>query len=198
MLASSHARRRPDSARVTFNSPFESSAAAMKSRISNLPKRKPGRLVTCQSRVGAEEAADDMTQLSEPQSAMLKNTQMRIEQASHRGTASSTESTPEQEEGAEAVQELAQQPNKRKSGRKPVYATCEERKQHSEQTRAAFREQRTEYIKQLEATIQQIEDTLARLQQSQRAAADECVILRYENSLLGMILLEKGASHLCI
>ncbi|KAK5173737.1 uncharacterized protein LTR77_002418 [Saxophila tyrrhenica] len=107
------------------------------------------------------------------------------------GTPSSLESTPEQEDQLEQSQEPAQ-PVKRKGGRKPIYATSEERKQRNRQAQAAFRERRTEYIKQLEATIKQNEDTLSSLQQSHRSAADECLMLRYKNSLLERILLEKG------
>lgn len=76
-----------------------------------------------------------------------------------------------------------------------IYATSEERKQRNRQAQAAFRERRTEYIKQLEATIKQHEDALQSLQQSHRSAADECLMLRYKNSLLERILLEKGQSH---
>ena len=75
-----------------------------------------------------------------------------------------------------------------------IYATSEERKQRNRQAQAAFRERRTEYIKQLEATIKQNEDTLSSLQQSHRSAADECLMLRYKNSLLERILLEKGTN----
>lgn len=74
-----------------------------------------------------------------------------------------------------------------------IYATSEERKQRNRQAQAAFRERRTEYIKQLETTIQHHEETLQSLQQSHRQAADECLMLRYKNSLLERILLEKGA-----
>ena len=126
------------------------------------------------------------------------------------GTPSSMESTPEHDGGMEATQEPTTQPQKRKGGRKPVsthlklivrsvpltiakiYATSEERKQRNRQAQAAFRERRTEYIKQLEATIKQNEETLGTLQQSHRSAADECLMLRYKNSLLERILLEKG------
>jgi hypothetical protein len=73
-----------------------------------------------------------------------------------------------------------------------IYATSEERKQRNRQAQAAFRERRTEYIKHLEATIKNHEETLANLQQSHRSAADECLMLRYKNSLLERILLEKG------
>lgn len=123
-----------------------------------------------------------------------------------------SESSPEPEE-----QSLTQEPaqvQKRKGGRKPVedhprlplcptkltlaqiYATSEERKQRNRQAQAAFRERRTEYIKQLETTIKQHEEALQSLQQSHRSAADECLMLRYKNSLLERILLEKGSlSH---
>lgn len=73
-----------------------------------------------------------------------------------------------------------------------IYATSEERKQRNRQAQAAFRERRTEYIKQLETTIKHNEDSLHTLQQSHRNAADECLMLRYKNSLLERILLEKG------
>ncbi|KID86535.1 MEAB protein [Metarhizium guizhouense ARSEF 977] len=111
----------------------------------------------------------------------------------------SADSTPEREQNASAtvsgnsnnaVQD-AQQP-KRKGGRKPIYATSEERKQRNRQAQAAFRERRTEYIKQLEETIRIHESNLHNLQSAHRNAADECLMLRYKNSLLERILLEKG------
>lgn len=77
--------------------------------------------------------------------------------------------------------------------RRKIYATSEERKQRNRQAQAAFRERRTEYIKQLESTIKHHEETLQNLQQSHRSAADECLMLRYKNSLLERILLEKGS-----
>ncbi|KAL9631837.1 MAG: hypothetical protein Q9164_005675 [Protoblastenia rupestris] len=94
-------------------------------------------------------------------------------------------------DGQNNTQEVAQV-QKRKGGRKPIYATSEERKQRNRQAQAAFRERRTEYIKQLETTIKHHEETLQSLQQSHRSAADECLMLRYKNSLLERILLEKG------
>ncbi|KAK6371293.1 hypothetical protein LTS17_009024 [Exophiala oligosperma] len=109
---------------------------------------------------------------------------------------SSAASSPERDDSAGAVSEKTNQEPapapKRKGGRKPIYATSEERKQRNRQAQAAFRERRTEYIKQLETTIQHHEETLQNLQQSHRAAADECLMLRYKNSLLERILLEKG------
>jgi len=44
----------------------------------------------------------------------------------------------------------------------------------------------------LEATIKHQEESLSSLQQSSRNAADEVLMLRYKNSLLERILLEKG------
>ncbi|KAI0131622.1 hypothetical protein F4776DRAFT_151434 [Hypoxylon sp. NC0597] len=99
-------------------------------------------------------------------------------------------SSPENEPGPSVPPE--NQPAKRKGGRKPIYATSEERKQRNRQAQAAFRERRTEYIKQLEETIKAHESNLASLQAAHRSAADECLMLRYKNSLLERILLEKG------
>ncbi|KAH6654551.1 hypothetical protein BKA67DRAFT_517131 [Truncatella angustata] len=99
-------------------------------------------------------------------------------------------SSPDQEHSPDAIQET--QPAKRKGGRKPIYATSEERKQRNRQAQAAFRERRTEYIKQLEETIRVHESNLSNLQAAHRSAADECLMLRYKNSLLERILLEKG------
>ncbi|KAF8543955.1 hypothetical protein BDD12DRAFT_145677 [Trichophaea hybrida] len=88
--------------------------------------------------------------------------------------------------------EQSQPVQKRKGGRKPVYATQEERKMRNRAAQAAFRERRTEYIKHLEATIKHHEEQLSGLQQSSRNAADEVLMLRYKNSLLERILMEKG------
>ncbi|ROT38554.1 hypothetical protein SODALDRAFT_277334 [Sodiomyces alkalinus F11] len=87
---------------------------------------------------------------------------------------------------------LENQQPKRKGGRKPIYATSEERKQRNRQAQAAFRERRTEYIKQLEEAIRVHESNLHNLQAAHRTAAEECLMLRYKNSLLERILLEKG------
>jgi hypothetical protein len=78
-----------------------------------------------------------------------------------------------------------------------IYATSEERKQRNRQAQAAFRERRTEYIKQLEETIRVHETNLHNLQTAHRSAADECLMLRYKNSLLERILLEKGMTPSC-
>ena len=99
---------------------------------------------------------------------------------------------PHEDEHEQTYTQDNPQPQKRKGGRKPIYATSEERKQRNRQAQAAFRERRTEYIKQLESTIKHHEDTLQNLQNSHRNAADECLMLRYKNSLLERILLEKG------
>ncbi|KAF1958245.1 hypothetical protein CC80DRAFT_546482 [Byssothecium circinans] len=102
----------------------------------------------------------------------------------------SSMSSPEPE--ADTYPQDQPPPQKRKGGRKPIYATSEERKQRNRQAQAAFRERRTEYIKQLESTIKHHEETLQNLQNSHRNAADECLMLRYKNSLLERVLLEKG------
>jgi hypothetical protein len=97
---------------------------------------------------------------------------------------------------------------KRKGGRKPVclysfclvmsltilqiYATSQERKQRNRQAQAAFRERRTEYIKQLEDTIGIHEVNLRNVYSARERAVEECIMLRYKNSLLERILLEKG------
>ncbi|KAI4599672.1 Ligand-binding domain of nuclear hormone receptor [Pestalotiopsis sp. 9143b] len=104
--------------------------------------------------------------------------------------ADSKASTPDHEQSPSTAPEA--QPAKRKGGRKPIYATSEERKQRNRQAQAAFRERRTEYIKQLEETIRVHESNLSNLQAAHRSAADECLMLRYKNSLLERILLEKG------
>ncbi|PHH88377.1 hypothetical protein CDD83_7610 [Cordyceps sp. RAO-2017] len=108
----------------------------------------------------------------------------------------SVDSTPERDQNPppssnDNAPPDAQQP-KRKGGRKPIYATSEERKQRNRQAQAAFRERRTEYIKQLEETIRVHESNLHNLQTAHRTAAEECLMLRYKNSLLERILLEKG------
>ncbi|KAK3322604.1 hypothetical protein B0H66DRAFT_472986 [Apodospora peruviana] len=103
----------------------------------------------------------------------------------------SMDSSPEGEAPPTSTPLENQQP-KRKGGRKPIYATSEERKQRNRQAQAAFRERRTEYIKQLEEAIRTHEQNLANLQTAHRHAADECLMLRYKNSLLERILLEKG------
>ncbi|KAF1938555.1 hypothetical protein EJ02DRAFT_446733 [Clathrospora elynae] len=120
-------------------------------------------------------------------------------EAERDGSTDSIGSSPEPGLAETYAQEEPQQ-QKRKGGRKPIgltkrrkiYATSEERKQRNRQAQAAFRERRTEYIKQLESTIKHHEDTVHSLQNSQRIAADECLMLRYKNSLLERILLEKG------
>ncbi|KAK3995968.1 hypothetical protein QBC44DRAFT_386985 [Cladorrhinum sp. PSN332] len=107
-------------------------------------------------------------------------------------TEDSMGSSPEAEMAPAAPAQAENQQPKRKGGRKPIYATSEERKQRNRQAQAAFRERRTEYIKQLEEAIRTHEQNLANLQAAHRHAADECLMLRYKNSLLERILLEKG------
>ncbi|KAI1640982.1 hypothetical protein F4809DRAFT_637114 [Biscogniauxia mediterranea] len=122
----------------------------------------------------------------------MSDDKMSIDKKEHskEDSEESLASTPDNENGPSVPQE--NQPVKRKGGRKPIYATSEERKQRNRQAQAAFRERRTEYIKQLEDTIKVHESNLTNLQAAHRSAADECLMLRYKNSLLERILLEKG------
>ena len=63
-----------------------------------------------------------------------------------------------------------------------------ERRQRNRQAQTAFRRRRTEYIKQMEITL----NILQGLQHRQRKHTSECLVLRYQNSLLEGIALEKG------
>ncbi|KAI9749074.1 MAG: hypothetical protein M4579_007009 [Chaenotheca gracillima] len=81
---------------------------------------------------------------------------------------------------------------KRKGGRRPIYATHEERKLRNRQAQADFREKRSEYIRHLEKTGKDLDETLTTCRQEHAGAVDECHSLRYQNSLLERILLEKG------
>ncbi|RDW61348.1 hypothetical protein BP5796_11240 [Coleophoma crateriformis] len=79
-----------------------------------------------------------------------------------------------------------------KGGRKLIYATLEQRKQRNRDAQAAFRERRTEHIQELETTVQEQKAMLQASQAAHTSAKDECLLLRYKNSLLERILLEKG------
>jgi len=79
-----------------------------------------------------------------------------------------------------------------KGGRKLIYATLEERKERNRQAQATFRERRIIYVAQLEKTIQEQRDELRRLRNACSSATDERLNLKYKNSLLERILLEKG------
>jgi hypothetical protein len=160
-------------------------------------------------------AVADVTVSDAPRDTGLSEVVPKVEH-DFDGYDSPSASSIEQDQETEIVHEKSitdpPPPPKRKGGRKPVrfemipssdlnlclccqiYATSEERKQRNRQAQAAFRERRTEYIKQLESTIEHHEETLQSLQRSHRQAADECLMLRYKNSLLERILLEKGQS----
>lgn len=80
---------------------------------------------------------------------------------------------------------------KRKGGRKAMY-TEEARKQRNRDAQAAFRERRIEYIKELEERVKAYSARLRALEAKRTDSADECLMLRYKNSLLERILLHKG------
>lgn len=76
-----------------------------------------------------------------------------------------------------------------------ICTTAEERKQRNRQAQAAFRERRTAYINQSKSIIKQLWGKLQNQQRSRQDAAYKCLMLRYENSRLRRVLLEKG-THL--
>jgi len=80
------------------------------------------------------------------------------------------------------------------TAKRKIYATLEERKERNRQAQATFRERRIIYVAQLEKTIQEQKDELRRLQNACASATDEGLNLKYKNSLLERILLEKGES----
>ena len=70
--------------------------------------------------------------------------------------------------------------------------TEEARKQRNRDAQAAFRERRIEYIKELEERVKAYSARLRALESKRTDSADECLMLRYKNSLLERILLHKG------
>jgi hypothetical protein len=80
------------------------------------------------------------------------------------------------------------------TAKRKIYATLEERKERNRQAQATFRERRIIYVAQLEKTIQEQKDELRRMQSACASATDESLNLKYKNSLLERVLLEKGES----
>lgn len=70
--------------------------------------------------------------------------------------------------------------------------TAEARRQRNRDAQAAFRERRTEYIKELEAKVDDYTQKLRSMEGESRINADDRLMLRYKNSLLERILLHKG------
>ncbi|KAE8444001.1 hypothetical protein EG329_001130 [Mollisiaceae sp. DMI_Dod_QoI] len=81
---------------------------------------------------------------------------------------------------------------KSKGGRKPIYTSLEQKKQRNRDSQAAFRERRREYITELEKIVQEQKEKLQTSEAAQISSKDECLMLKYKNSLLERILLEKG------
>lgn len=73
-----------------------------------------------------------------------------------------------------------------------LYQTTEEKKQRNRRAQAAFRERRTEHIKQLEADKKHLEERVESMEAGQRKDKDENLMLRYKNSLLERVLVEHG------
>jgi len=80
---------------------------------------------------------------------------------------------------------------KKKGGRKAQF-TVEARRQRNRDAQAAFRERRTEYIKELEEKVKIYSDKLRSIEAERSSNADDRLMLRYKNSLLEKILLNKG------
>ncbi len=72
--------------------------------------------------------------------------------------------------------------------------TEEARKQRNRDAQAAFRERRIEYIKELEERVKAYSARLRVMESARTNSSDECLMLRYKNSLLERILLHKGES----
>jgi hypothetical protein len=70
--------------------------------------------------------------------------------------------------------------------------TTEARKQRNRAAQASFRERRTEYIKELETTVEVQSEKLRTMEATRASGADDYLMLRYKNSLLEKILLVKG------
>jgi hypothetical protein len=70
--------------------------------------------------------------------------------------------------------------------------TEEARKQRNRDAQAAFRERRIEYIKELEEKVKAYSGRLRALEAKRTEGVDECLMLRYKNSLLERILVHKG------
>lgn len=74
--------------------------------------------------------------------------------------------------------------------------TLEARRQRNRDAQAAFRERRTEYIKELEDKVKVYSEKLQNLEAERSNTADDRLMLRYKNSLLERILLHKGGYFL--
>lgn len=70
--------------------------------------------------------------------------------------------------------------------------SVEARRQRNRDAQAAFRERRTEYIKELEDKVKIYSDKLRSIEAERASSADDRLMLRYKNSLLEKILLHKG------
>jgi hypothetical protein len=74
--------------------------------------------------------------------------------------------------------------------------TEERRRQLNRRAQKAFRERRTEHMAQLEVSIEHMKKELHISQVARSSAIEELMMVKYKNSLLERLLLEKGASGL--
>ncbi|KAI4093046.1 MAG: hypothetical protein LQ339_007769 [Xanthoria mediterranea] len=70
--------------------------------------------------------------------------------------------------------------------------TLEARKQKNREAQASYKIRQRAYVKDLESSDEHVGKEIQDLQQIHAATREECLLLRYKNSLLERILFEKG------
>ncbi|KAI4264616.1 MAG: hypothetical protein L6R42_000278 [Xanthoria sp. 1 TBL-2021] len=70
--------------------------------------------------------------------------------------------------------------------------TLEARKQKNREAQASYKIRRRAYVKDLESSDEHVGKEIRDLQQIHAATTEECLLLRYKNSLLERMLFEKG------
>lgn len=73
-----------------------------------------------------------------------------------------------------------------------MYKTLEARKQKNREAQVSYKNRQSAYVKNLEDSNEHIGKEIRNLQQIHAATREECLLLRYKNSLLERILFEKG------
>lgn len=75
--------------------------------------------------------------------------------------------------------------------------TVDAKRQRNRDAQAAFRERRTEYVKELERDMKLLQAEVQELRAARSNGADETLMLRYENSFLTRLLIENGKIAPC-
>lgn len=73
-----------------------------------------------------------------------------------------------------------------------MYKTLEARKQKNREAQVSYKNRQTAYVKDLEESNEHVGKEIRDLQRIYAATREECLMLRYKNSLLERILFEKG------